>query len=508
MENQRFLEKAEQLNRKLKKWRVRSRSIVKCARVPEAWQGWQMVPVATPSEFLKKSFRNGARFILDFGEEFVGQLCLKLTSAHGYNDSPVRLKLIFAEAPIEIGERGRKCKGSLSPAWIQEEIVTLDNLPQTYKLPRVYAMRYVYVEVLATPDTLLFEDVFFMAQSAVHEFIPPLPSFDQEDILLDLAAQRTLRNCMQEVVLDGPKRDRRLWLGDLRLDAQVNSVTFRNFDLFERCIYLLSAFPHENGQIPACVFDKPHPCGSPCAISDCSFLFADMILFHYQQTGNLELLKELYPLASKQFEIFRPYYRNGVTEKEIPGWNFIDWCELDRNTAEAGVYLFGLRKLAKIAAILGHKSDQTAFEQEISRLSAALRKDSFDRKQGLFFSGPRKEISYASQIWMVLAEVVTGNDAKEVLSLMENCPDAIRPVTPYLHHHLLAAYDLAGEKEKLRRHMRNYWGEMIWKGMNVFPEVFVPENERLTPYGNEPRMNSACHAMSCAPAYFLRKEHL
>ncbi|MBA0900693.1 sugar hydrolase, partial [Escherichia coli] len=37
---------------------------------------------------------------------------------------------------------------------------------------------------------------------------------------IDDVAVRTLKNCMQEVFEDGPKRDRRLWLGDLRLQAQ------------------------------------------------------------------------------------------------------------------------------------------------------------------------------------------------------------------------------------------------------------------------------------------------
>ena len=59
---------------------------------------------------------------------------------------------------------------------------------------------------------------------------------------------------MQGVMLDGPKRDRRLWLGDLRLEAQVNACTFRKFDIIERSIYLLAAFPMEDGRIPACVF--------------------------------------------------------------------------------------------------------------------------------------------------------------------------------------------------------------------------------------------------------------
>ena len=213
----------------------------------------------------------------------------------------------------------------------------------------------------------------------------------------------------------------------------------------------------------------------------------------------------MYSLAAQQFAIFRPYYRNGIAEQELPGWNFIDWCELDRRTATEGTYILGQRALAEIAGILGLKTDQKNFRQEADFLSSRLREEAFDRELGLFTSGPMREISYASQIWMILADVVSVNEAKEILERLEQTPEAIRPVTPYLHHHLLSAYEHAGEKEKMDRHLRAYWGEMLRKGMNVFPEVFVPENERLTPYGTDPRINSACHGWSCAPAYFLRK---
>lgn len=503
--NHAFLNQAEQLKHKLETWRVRPAAVVKCVRDDEAWQGWRMLPAASPAEFLKRPFRNGERFILDFGEEFVGRLSLRLCSSENFNDSPVRLKLIFAESPVEIGERNRRYQGGLSRAWIQEEIVTLDDMPQLYKLPRVYAMRYLYFEVIATPGKLCIEEIYFTAQSAVRDLLPPLEQFDADEIQLDRAAQCTLRNCMQEVVLDGPKRDRRLWLGDLRLEAQVNAVTFRKFDLFERCIYLLAAFPHANGQIPACIFDKPHPYGCRCVLSDYSFLFSDLLLLHHQETGNRKLLETMYPIAKKQFDLFRTDCRNSFSGGGIPN-TFIDWCQLDRTVAGAGTYLFSLRKLAAIASILGQHTDRKAFEREIAELVSALREHAFDHEKKLFVSGPKREISWASQIWMVLAETVTGDEARELLARLEETPEAISPVTPYLHHHLLAAYDLAGEPEKLRRHLRSYWGKMIQAGMNVFPEVFVPDNPRLTPYGNDPRINSACHAWSCAPAYFLRKK--
>lgn len=106
---------------------------------------------------------------MDFGEELVGRLQLTLRSETNYNDSPVRLRLVFAEFPLEIADRNRKGSFSLSSAWIQDEIVTLDDMPQTYTLPRIYAMRYVYIEVMATPNRLVFEEICFLAQSAVRE---------------------------------------------------------------------------------------------------------------------------------------------------------------------------------------------------------------------------------------------------------------------------------------------------------------------------------------------------
>ena len=44
---------------------------------------------------------------------------------------------------------------------------------------------------------------------------------------------------------------------------------------------------------------------------------------------------------------------------------------------------------------------------------------------------------------------------------------------------------------------------MVELGADTFWEVFVPEDERASPY-RTPLLNSYCHAWSCAPAYFLR----
>ncbi len=60
---------------------------------------------------------------------------------------------------------------------------------------------------------------------------------------IDLVSRKTLKECMQDVFEDGPKRDRRMWLGDLRLQARANYYTFKNYDLANAvCIFLQDCF--------------------------------------------------------------------------------------------------------------------------------------------------------------------------------------------------------------------------------------------------------------------------
>lgn len=509
-----FLQKAEALKQPLKKWTVRPLAEVRVIRDPSAWQGWKTEQVLRPADFRRKECRTGTRMILDFGEEFVGRFRLALRGETLRSaDSPVRLKFLFAETPLEIAERNRKYTGGLSRAWIQEEVVTFENLPCAITLPRVYAMRYVFIEVLAGFRHGFFriEDASFTAQSCFRRPLPPLDTFDETDRLLDLAAQRTLRNCMQDVVLDGPKRDRRLWVGDLRIEAQVNAVTCRAFNMIERCIYLIAAFSDERGHIPASVYDKPFPHPSSSIYSDQAFQFADLVLFHYCTAGKKRaFLEDLYPVCRRQFEIYKEVFADGLPARPIHRWTNIDWSSMDQSVGELGTYIFGMRKLCMIARLLGRMEDIPPFEEEIRFLCEHLRSHWFDSELGVFVSGPRREVSWGSQIWMVLAEVVTGVEARKVMEDIERIPFAVKPVTPALYHHLLAVYEMLGEREKMHDAMRGFWGKMLEKGMTVYPEIFSVENERLTPYGDrkDPRINSACHAYGASPAYFLRRDVL
>lgn len=107
-------------------------------------------------------------------------------------------------------------------------------LPCELKLPRRYAFRYL--EILAIDTSAKFQvtvkDVSLTAVSLVDlDKVAPLSNLPQDLQKIDRVSLKTLQDCMQHVFEDGPKRDRRLWIGNLRLQAKANYVTFKNLDL-------------------------------------------------------------------------------------------------------------------------------------------------------------------------------------------------------------------------------------------------------------------------------------
>ena len=77
-------------------------------------------------------------------------------------------------------------------------------------------------------------------------------------------------------------------------------------------------------------------------------------------------------------------------------------------------------------------------------MTAAARSALYDPARRLFLSEPKKQVSWASQAWMVHAGVVSGEEGAAVLRSVMSIPDALRPRTPYLHHYeqLLSCVEL------------------------------------------------------------------
>jgi hypothetical protein len=109
-----------------------------------------------------------------------------------------------------------------------------------------------------------------------------------------------------------------------------------------------------------------------------------------------------------------------------------------------------------------------------------------------------------SVAWLILGGVLSGETAWETLKKALNDTNVVQPFTPYMHHYVLEAMQTLGKEAEMKAYIKELWGAMLRRGGDTFPEVFVKNDPDFSPYGDK-MINSACHAWSCTPCYFLRK---
>lgn len=503
-----WLQQAQALRPVLQEEAKQPQQAIRVVPNAAAFQGWQTTSDGPISTVEGRAWGRNESFILDFEAYLVGYFEFSLAVV-GTMDAPVRLKFTFGEMPAEVAESFDPFESDLSRAWLQDEIITPDVLPQTVRLPRRYAFRFLKIEVIDTSRSFQVQFSNFLCHkvtSADFKRVAVLPiGLSERAQQLDDISITTLASCMHTVFEDGPKRDRRLWIGDLRVQALANTETFGNYDLVKRCLYLFAALAHENGLVPACVFEAPQPHRGHCDILDYTALYVPTLLEYAHASGDWETARDLWPVAQRQMEGVLEYVNaDGLFIDPTTWWIFIDWQNvLNKQTAMHGVAVYCLRRGIEMAQHLGFEEQAAAWQLVLDKMVSAAREKLLSH-QGLFVSGGENQVSWASQVWMILAQVVSPGQGAEILQAVQRHHDAVRPAGPYLYHYVVEAMLHCGLNDEARDLLYSYWGGMAERGAKTFWEVFDPQNPLLSPYHNH-LINSYCHAWSCTPTYFVRR---
>lgn len=467
--------------------------------------------IANPIKGLPTAaLHTGDAVVFDFGNHFTGRLKFHCITDGSHPDAPAFIKIKFCENQKELEEDSADYEGWISKGWIQEEWLHIDVFPAEIKMPRRYAFRYVKVEVLDVSSKYALIIDGMEAETYTSADDEAVGSFYGNELeqQLDRVSTRTLRNCMQSVFEDGPKRDRRLWLGDLRLQALANYASYQKNDLVKRCLYLFAGTADEEGKVKACLFTEPEIEGDDTYMFDYALFFIPTLLDYYEATGDKETAEDLFETALQQIEVCASCFdeKHLIKDSDVLGWCFLDWnLELNKQAGAQAVYIYCEKAMVRLLELLNKDAEKIAFLQEdIARKIKAAREYLYDEEKGLFISGSKRQISYASQVWAVLAGIFDEETNRGILTRIEACGDAVQMVTPYMYHHYVDALRAAGEKKRAYQVMTEYWGAMVENGADTFYELFNLKNPAESPYGSS-IVNSYCHAWSCTPVYFMRK---
>lgn len=508
-----WLNKAQANMPELKHTLVKPVAIVKGVEDENAFQGWRMEPSGEPIEsFYKTSLKSHAPIILDLGDHYTGYLTLKVNHTGMPADAPVRLKLTFAELPAEVMTPFDPYKGGLSRAWLQDEVVTIMRLPEEVRIPRRLACRYVKIEVLAQSyfDFVIEDFSFDAVTSATGEPMELSAECDPMIRRINEVGLKTLAECMQTVYEDGPKRDQRLWIGDLYLEALANAYSYRNHTLTKRCLYLLAALADEDGYLHATVYEYPTPMPQINQhVHDYSLLYGVALLEYLKETGDRQTAEDLWSVVEYQVEFARTYLKDGIYDvnKQPTWWLVFDWkYDLNRATPMQGLMTFCIAKSLELAEMLGYEDRATVKEwsKVLDQMRRASKSKLYDKQRGVMLSGDQGQVSYLSQAWMTLSDTFSRKEAQRAMRYVLENEDTCYPGSPYAYHYIIEALLHCGMETEARELMVKYWGGMIQKGADTFWEVYDPKDDKRSPYGAHV-VNSACHAWSCTPVYFINK---
>ena len=509
----RWMQIAVETKPELKFQTVKPVATVKAVEDKQAFQGWRYEQLGKPEgDLYQKNFKEVKEITLDFGRHMVGYFRFHTKATRGCQDAPVRLKFFFGELPAELNTPLDPWKAWLSRAWMQDEVVTVTQVDQWVEIPRRLAARYLKIELMGASNDFDFaiDDVEFRAQSSagevLTELLPTCPDIVRN---INKVGVETLRECMQTVYEDGPKRDRRLWIGDMYLESLANRYSFKNNALTKHCLYLFAGLAADDGIVISNVFEEPEPhpqYGSYC-LTYC-LLWNSALLEYLKNTGDTDTANDLWQVAKRQTEDALTYVNDEglFDQSRRPGvWLFFDWRDgLDVNTPIQGATIFALQQTYELAKRLGREKEVANYPALIKKMTQAARKYLYNQKRGVMESGPDKQVSILSQTWLIKAGVLSKKEGQKAIRTALTTDGVYMPGTPYATHYLIDAMLLCDMKQEARQYLIDYWGGMVRKGADTFWEAYDPQDDNISPYGFFP-VNSACHAWSCTPVYFINK---
>ncbi len=292
----------------------------------------------------------------------------------------------------------------------------------------------------------------------------------------------TLRLCMQDFLLDGLKRDRLPWVGDLMVSLMVNAYVFADAEIVRRTLSVLGragiSSSHLNGIIDYSLW---------WVICHHHFqlYFADVDYLRREWRR----IKMLMACLESQCDA------DGILIPDADDWLLIDWGKSEKNTALQMLWHWALISAAKLAERLGENTTAANWQRRAGELKSFLLEHAWST-----IEDPSRHAQFLS----VLAGVARPEQfpAVKAALLGKKLPSVGTPYMACFENLALAKLDAVPE---MLARVKHYWGGMLEHGATTFWEAYDADEKGNAMYAfyERPFGKSLCHAWSAGPAAFL-----
>jgi hypothetical protein len=468
-----LLIESKELSILLKNWEWKSKNSKweSAIRYPQNFQKVPPHKLEDPTIVLKpESVKNN---LYDFGKELFGYIIIRSQG------KPI----------INVGESVKEaldvnCKDK------EQSLELVDISSGIWKTKSPLAFRYLYVEHKQIED---------IACDAIFHPCTYKGAFACSDSTLTqiwMNSAYTLRLCMHDFILDGIKRDRLPWAGDLAMSLLVNAYTFSEQELVSRSLVALGREGIKEKDINGII---DYSLWWIIAQDQYQLYFNDSLHLTHEWSRIRETLNNL----SSRCDL------NGFLIPKKDTWLFIDWVKQEKWTALQILWWWAQNSGAKLAQRAGDNETANYWISSSNKLRANLTKVAWSVKEQIWLS-KNDSISQNTRhpnFLAIVSGLTTSNQNAGIKALLEN--SSIKPVgTPYMASFEVMALAQLGNTDYMLKHVNDYWGGMLNKGATTFWEAYDPKEtyeDQYSFYGR-PYAKSLCHAWSAGPAAFLPAE--
>lgn len=402
----------------------------------------------------------------DAGREIFGRVCI--------SGAP--------EAELFVGESVEEAENREPSDFEQRlDLVRRDNETLCSAVP--LAFRYISLENAGNAKVWI---------EAVYTPMMLQKRFSSGDAELDAIWERsvyTLRLCTYYFMIDGVKRDRLPWAGDLAVSLLSMTESFCEAAPVRDTLAVLGSAGVRNSHING--------------IFDYTLWYLICFELYEKHFGDMDFLRQEYFRITETADILLSQrLENGLLP--VTGWVLIDWADGDKNCALQMLFFMALEALEKLAQRMNDTVRAGQYKRVAEEVRSIIRSDFYDETIGLFRCSPDKNEYLRHQNFLAIGTVADQAESRRICDhLLKKELPAVG--TPYMKTFEILGLIRAGFRREAAEEIRRFWGGMMKYGATTFFEAYGEGKDGDTIYDfyGRPFGLSLCHAWGSAPAFLL-----
>ncbi|WP_329457289.1 alpha-L-rhamnosidase-related protein [Streptomyces sp. NBC_01497] len=292
-------------------------------------------------------------------------------------------------------------------------------------------------------------------------------------------------------VLDGARRDRAIWSGDILVEGLTDYYSVNNPEYIKQSLNLLGSRQLSSGFVPGALHPASVPHLGPLTPGDTttysatySMYFVAGLASYYLHTGDKAFVAKEWPVVQRQLAWNATRLDgNGLfsTRAGVDGadWDFYDSDKGGEVAAYNILYYKALLDGAGLATAAGEASQAAAYRADAQALKARINERLYDPESGLYkISDTQSGVAQDANALAVLYGVAPSSKQAEILGKLKSAlwttPYGPLPfssgagdrdlVSPFVSGFELQARLAAGDTANAQELLHDVWGHMIAPG--------------------------------------------